>query len=85
MSVIWKDPPPKWDEKPKANTGTGRGRHAAYVRQLQSEPMRWAYFGVAPNATIGTHFTRHYPGVQYTSRKRDDGQFDIYLRWIEEA
>lgn len=75
--IIWKDPPPP------NRGGTVLGKTAKFVAALRANPGRWALYRSAK--TCGTVvYRRQYPGTEWTTRRREDGRYDVYARWVGE-
>lgn len=77
--IIWQAPPAKTVVRRKG------GVRAQFIEALKARPGEWAIYGGPQYASVGTELKRAYPGVDACSRKRPDGKFDVYARWIGEA
>jgi hypothetical protein len=60
-----------------------RGRAQTFVDALRCRPGKWAKYptSVAKGGSSTTYATNH-PGTEWASRKRSDGRYDLYARWI---
>lgn len=68
-----------WEDPPAPNfTGRPSGRRDA----MRANPGRWMLFGVYASQG-GTAIRR--AGFEVATRKREDGRFDVYARWPEDA
>lgn len=75
--IIWGDPP--------TTQSTGRrGVVQRFVEQLSQRPGEWAKYPHVVHQSAVTHNKARFPGTEWTSRKRDDGRYDLYARWTGE-
>lgn len=84
MSAVlaWTAPPTV--VRPKGGPGRPPGRRARFVDMLKERPERWAQYlpGFQHSASAASVMTHDYPGVEAQYRKRPDGGYDIYARWV---
>lgn len=72
--IVWQDPP--------AGTGsTGRRKWAPLIAACKERPGKWALVGDFSSASSTDAFRKL--GVETTTRRRDDGRVDLYVRWPE--
>lgn len=76
--IIWQDPPPT-----KQHEGTP-GRVGRMVDALKARPGEWAKDPNPQFRNTQTVRKHRYPGTEWTARKRPDGQWDVYGRWVGE-
>lgn len=83
----------KWEEPPLANnTNKKRTRWSDVAEQLRAKPGSWALVSEAVKYSVTTTYinkgriTAFEPAGAYeaTSRKRPDGSFDVYARYVGE-
>lgn len=79
--IKWAEPPP-----PRRNelNRRGHGRTQKFVAQLREHPGQWAqYQPDEPHwASNATHIKAIDPHVEAVVRKRPDGKYDVYARWV---
>lgn len=78
--IIWQDPPP--DGRHNARD---KGRRQEFIAELKARPNEWGRYGIAVSSAVGTQIRQQFPGVEVTMRKRPDGKYDLYARWIGAA
>lgn len=76
IEIEWRDPPP-------VNTWAGRApsRRQQFIAALKEQPGRWAYYG-AMSISASREIMKAIPQIEATHRRRDDGKFEVYCRWI---
>lgn len=75
--INWTTPPPR-----KGGAPAGGGRVQLFIEQLRTRPGEWAIYPVPQaNGTLSPEH-RHNPNLELTGRRRPDGRFDVYVRWI---
>lgn len=77
--LVWADPPARADR-------AARGNVARMVQELKKHPGKWAL--VSPGQKTPTQAYKRgvqYSGTEWRSVRRDDGQFDLYGRWVGEG
>lgn len=74
--ITWADPPPD-------RRGQQPSQRQRFVATLQKNPGRWAQYepGHQHSSSLATAFKAL--GCEATTRKRDDGGYDVYVRWPE--
>ena len=77
--IEWGAPPP-----PKPSGGRhGQGRTQSFVDALKARPGEWAKYPKPLRSTSA--YRRNFRDVEWTSRKRADGKFDVWGRWVGES
>lgn len=72
--ITWQDPPPV------AGKMGQYGRIKAILQACRENPGRWALAGTY--AQSGTNVARlKLQGFEATGRRREDGRFDVYVRF----
>ncbi len=75
----WKEPPPRTRQ---GSPGIWNG----IVSELRANPGQWAlvrtYAHPSSASSTATQLKIRFPRLEVTSRKRDDGQADMYARWV---
>ena len=80
----------KWEDPAPVKSNTGRTKWADVAEQLRERPDQWALVAEGLKyAVYSTYISKgrlaafepagHYEG---TSRKRPDGMYDIYARYV---
>lgn len=85
--------PPADQRRGNPNPTKGTGKHAEIAAKLRSKPGRWALIqesvsgGVTVTIVKTAKFAAYEPAGAFeaTSRRRPDGRFDIYARYLGEA
>lgn len=76
MTIEWTEPPAK------KSAGGGRGKYAAFVRELQAHPGQWARLQHEARTAAAAQYLRIKFGCETTTRLAGNG-FDVYARWPE--
>lgn len=79
----------KWQEPPPSQRGSGRRlTYLSEAAELRAHPGQWALLGAFAPAQV-TNIKQGYlkafrPAGEFDAigRKRDDGKYDIYIRYI---
>lgn len=72
--------PFEWKEPPMDNRGRPSIRRSI-IDRLQTKPGQWALVAIRKDPSFSTPLKSN--GCETTTRKRADGQYDIYARWPE--
>lgn len=72
----------EWEDPPKRVGGPGRtGYVSGFVEAVKARPEQWAVLKRGAKNPSSIEKSR-YPGMEWTSRRMDDGSFTIYGRWV---
>lgn len=72
-----------WGDPPLSSKGRNHGETKKFVGALKNRPGEWAkYPHTVKSPSTATHNRRRFPGTDWTTRGRPDGQFDVYGRYV---
>jgi len=54
----------------------------AFIDALKERPGEWALHPLPGAGSRASHTMRRYPDVEATCRSREDGSYDLYVRWV---
>lgn len=78
--IVWTDPPRSTHPDPDS-----RVDRRSFVDALPARPGEWAlYPATVSAASTASVYRRNFPGTEWTARKRADGRYDVYARWVGE-
>lgn len=79
MEFEWKEPPPTTGNGGSKPGHTPRQRELnEFAELLHKNPGKYALIGQQPYAGANASFRRR--GLEVATRKRPDGQYDVYVR-----
>ena len=59
---------------------------AEFIDEIKANPGKWAKVPrTYTQSSMATILKNRYPGKEWTGRKRPDGRYDIYGRWVGES
>ena len=71
--LVWSDPPP---HRPRLHITRD------FVAELQERPGEWAAYPRTLANCHKAHYESIYWGTEWEFRKRDDGRYDVWARWV---
>jgi hypothetical protein len=75
--IVWQDPPPIIG---------GLGTTQRFVQALKERPGTWALYPRAlSTSSAASQYSKSFPLTEWTTRRRDDGKYDYYGRWVGES